>query len=180
MARIKGTDLVNLRKLLKKRGKEVEQEFMAALPENDRQIYKLVMATSWTPVDVQARIYMTAAKLLYPGQPNGVERLHYDLAEQAYSGIYSIFLRIPSLNFIISRVASLWTTYYDKGSAEVRNQSANSLDFYVRDFADLPREMRDATTGHISLVLKKIGKRNVLVRHIDTVPNMWQWHATWD
>jgi hypothetical protein len=180
MARIKGTDLVSLKKLLKTKVKAVEEKFLGSLSENDLQTFKTVIATSWTPVEVQARIYLAAAHALYPRQINAVEQLHHELAHQTYSGIYSIFLKIPSLKFIISRVAALWTTYYDKGTAEVENLTRTSLDFIVRDFPDLPKELRDATTGHIGYLLKKIGNRNVRVKHIDTLPHMWQWHVTWD
>lgn len=179
MAKIKGTDIVGLRKLLKKKGKEVEDAFFAALSENDQLIFKSIVATSWTPVDIQARLYMTAGQTLYPNDLNAVTLLHHELAEQAYSGIYSIFLRIPSLKYIINRVATLWTSYYDKGVAEVKNITDSSLDFFVRGFPELPRTLRDATSGHITILLRKVGLQNVRVNHIETVPDKWHWRVTW-
>lgn len=179
MGKIKGTDIVGLKKLFKKKDPPLEEEFLSQLSDSDRQIYKSIVATTWTPVETQARFYLAAGETLYPGRSNAVILLHHELAEQAYSGIYSIFLRIPSLKYVIKRVATLWTSYYDQGIAEVKNITDSSLDFFVGGFPDLPKALRDATTGHISVILQKVGLSNVHVYHIDAVPNKWHWQVTW-
>ena len=179
MPKIKGSDVVALKKLFSKSGGDVESKFLSTLSEDDAKAYKTIVATTWTEVEVQARLYEAAGKTLFPGDPNAVVKLHQKLAEQSYSGIYSAFLAIPKASFVFKRAASVWTTYYDKGVASIENITDSSMDFVVRGFPELPKALRDATTGHISVLLGKTGLKNLQVRHASTNPQQWVWNTTW-
>lgn len=179
MSKIKGSDIVAMKKMLSKNGAEVEKAFLASLSEKDLKAYNSIVATTWTDVDVQARIYEAAGKAMFPGNPNPVVKLHETLAEQSYSGIYAAFLTIPKPSYVIKRAASVWRTYYDKGVASVENIADKSMDFVVREFPDLPQALREATTGHISVLLSKTGLKNLSVKHSSANPKEWVWHAQW-
>lgn len=179
MAKIKGSDIVVMKKMFSKNGAEVEKAFLESLSESDLKAYNSIVATTWTDVDVQARIYEAAGKAMFPGNPNPVVKLHEKLAEQSYSGIYAAFLSIPKASYVIKRAASVWRTYYDKGVATVENIKDSSVDFVVREFPDLPQAMRDATTGHITVLLSKTGLKSLAVKHRGANPKEWVWHAQW-
>ncbi len=179
MAKIKGSDIVTLKKLFSKNGGDAEKKFLSCLLEDDSNSYKQIVATSWTDINVQARIYEAAAKALFPGEQNPVVKLHQKLAEQSYSGIYSVFLAIPKPSYVFKRAASVWSTYYDTGVASIENITDSSMDFVVRDFPDLPQAMRDATTGHITVLLGKTGLKNLEVKHDGSNPQKWSWHTQW-
>jgi hypothetical protein len=179
MALVKATDFDALRKLLKQRGKDAEANFVQALSGEHAQMYKRVMAFDWNPIEEHAAFLTAAAEVLYPKHPQPVEQLGHDLAECIYSGIYRIFLRIPTVVYLISRAAAVWRTYYDTGEAKVENVADKSADLVIRGFPELPVAMRQATTGHVQVLLQRTGAKEVSVSHQDSDPDAWRWTTHW-
>ncbi len=179
MARIKGTDMVILRQLIKQKGENAEREFLTKLPQNLRDRYGIILTTSWTDIEEQSNIYEAAANFLFPGQKNNVSKLLCEVAKKSYSGIYRIFIKIPTITFIIKTAAKLWTTYYDRGRAFVEDISQSSLTFTVIDFPELTYTLREATNGHIQSLMEMVGNRNIKVDRDDSNPNNWKWHISW-
>ncbi len=180
MSKIKGTDVVGLKKLLAMEGNDVENTYLSKLSESDQDAYKSIIATTWTEIEVQARLYQAAGDTLFPGKSDSVVKLHQKLADKAYSGIYSVFLLIPKASYVFKRAANIWRSYYDTGIAKVENIEKNSMDFVVREYPDLPKTMRDAVTGHISTLLGKTGLKNLNVKRDESNPQEWIWHTTWN
>ncbi len=180
MAKVKGTDIVGLKKLFAKQGKDIENTFLSKLSESDQKTYEGIIATTWTDLDVQAKLYEAAADTLFPGKNDAVIQLCSQLAEIAYSGIYSVFLLIPKASHVAKRAASVWTSYYDQGVASVEKIEKSSLDFVVRHFPELPKTMRDGTTANISALLSKTGVKNLNVNLEEYDPEKWVWHTNWN
>lgn len=178
MPRIKGADVTSLKDILKKEGKETA--FLSKLSESDREVYTSTIATSWNDVNIVARLYEVAGSILFSGSKEGLEKLGQRLGDKAYSGIYSVFLLIPKPSYVIKRAANVWSSYHDKGSAEVDNIMENSVDFIVRRYPELPKAIRYAITGHIFALLNKTGLKNLNMEHIESNPEQWVWHARWN
>jgi hypothetical protein len=179
MARIKGTDVVNLTQFVRGKGQQVESDFLASLPDALRRVYRETRAITWTPVEAQAALYEAAASHFFPNRPDAVVQLHKALAKIAYSGIYQIFIRIPKVSHVAERAASVWRRYYDTGEAVIENVTATSLDFVVRQFPDLPRALRQATTGHLYTLLEMTGSKEPMVSQPASTPERWVWHIEW-
>ena len=179
MPQIKGTDVVALRNLVRERGASSEQSLLSQLSPALRQLYLETSPITWNSLDSQAELYEVASSFLFPKEPNSVARMHKMLAEVSYSSIYKIFMQIPTLAFIVKRAALVWRKYYDAGVAGAENQGKNSLDFVVREFPELPRALREATTGHLSAILEMTGAKNVVVTSPAETPAAWAWHISW-
>jgi len=179
MANVKGADFGSLRKLMKLLGKAREDELVAALAPEHQQLFKRGMASDWTPVERHAEFISAVAEALYPNQALSVESLGRELARHSFSGVYRLFLRIPSVHFIIGKAASVWATYYDTGVARVENVAPGQGDFVVREFSDLPQALRRTTTGHVQMLLEMAGARKPHVRLQDEDPTAWRWCASW-
>lgn len=179
MAEIKGTDIVLLRELLSERGGRVEDALLAQLSEEEKHTYLHTMPISWSDLEIQARICQIAAKVLYPEAKNSVFELHYELAKRTYTGIYRVFLAVPSLQFIVKRAASIWRTYYTSGEALVENITDSSLDFVVVNFPELPDELRESASAHLTFLAEKAGKKGIAVKRDDKNPQKWVWHVNW-
>lgn len=179
MPKIKGTNIVTLKKIFQKAGPDTEDKFLAKLSEKEADIFKAIISTSWTPIELQARFYELAAQTLYPGSPNGMDKLFIEMAENAYSGVYKIFLKIPSTQFILKRAANLWATYYDSGNAMVENNTDDSFDFIVSEFPELPEILRKAVTANIKVLNQMTGLKNAKIVENWKNPKEWRWQVTW-
>lgn len=176
----KGADVIALRKILAEKGEAVEQAFLQKLTPELVELYQGIMATSWTPVDKQMAIYTAAAEALFPGQPEHMANLGYALAQKTFTGIYRIFFRIPSIAFIMKRVATLWRSYYNKGDASVENVKSKSLELVVRNFPELRRKMLEVAKGHSRYIIELTGARHVHVELKDDEPEAWRWIMRWE
>jgi len=180
MANCKGTDIVALRKLLTERGGEAEQAFVSQLDPELVKVFRTIVSTSWAPVEQHARIYQAAAKVLYPGEREPVVRVGEALARKSYSGVYKIFLRIPTVKFVMSRAASIWSAYYDAGRASISSSAPRKIVLLVEDFPDLPQPLRETAQGHMRVLMEMTGCRNPQVRCDTADPRAWKWVLTWD
>jgi len=180
MPEIKGTDIVLLRKLNKEKDDQLEQTLFAKLSEQARDVYLHAMPISWTPIDIQAQIYEAVAEVMYPGDKNRIFKLHLDLAKRTYTGLYKVFLAIPSVQFVIKRAASIWRTYYNAGETSVENISDKALDFIVTGFPELPFAMRESTNAHIVYLAQATGKKGVAIKRDDSNREKWVWHVSWE
>ncbi len=179
MSRIKGTDVASLRTLIREKGPETEQRLLALLTPSLRQLYLETTPVTWNPVEAQAELYELAAVVLFPGQPAPIMHMLMELARMSYSGIYKVFVRIPTVEFIAQRAASVWGKYYDTGEARIENATKTSLDFVVRKFPELPHALREATTGHLFTMLEMTRVREPKVTSPAHTPDAWVWHVTW-
>jgi Protein of unknown function (DUF2378) len=173
MPKTKGTDIGGLKKVLQDRG--MEASFLSKLTPELAKLYRDILPFSWTPVERQTEIYVAAAATLFPEKSEPMRELGRALAQHTYSGIYKIFLRIPSTEFVMSRTAQLWQTYYDSGEAVVENFTGHHGTLVVRKFPELPRKMREVICGHLEVLVEATGSKRVTVQLQDQDPNAWRW-----
>jgi len=179
MPRVKGTDVASLRNLIKGKGPQAERDFLDRLPVALRTLFLETSPLTWNPVDEQGDLYEVAASFLFPDKPEPIVEMHRVLARMSYSGIYRVFVRIPTVDFIAKRAASVWRSYYDSGEATTENETGTSLDFVVRHFPGLPRALREATTGHLSALLELTRAKSPAIVPPAQTPEAWVWHITW-
>jgi uncharacterized protein (TIGR02265 family) len=180
MAMVKCSDVVALRKLFKDEGKETEDRFLSKLPPNLIDMYQKVMATDWVAIPDQMKIYQAAAETVFPDSDNNMRDLGKALAERTYTGVYRVFLRIPTVPFVANRAAQIWRTFYDTGNMRVENQTGKSLDLVLADFPELPKPMRAMAGGHMTLLLEMTGAKDISIQQIDADCTAWRWHVEWN
>lgn len=180
MANTKGTDIIALRKIFQERGAAVEQAFTAKLTAEQLDLYKNALHISWTPVDKQTALYQIAAESLFPGESACMQKLGKAMAAQSFGGIYKVFLRLPTIEFIVKRTAQVWLTYYDTGDASVADFVGKSGALVVKGFSDLPRKLREVVCGHLEHLLEATGAKNVRVTLNDKDPGAWRWELKWE
>jgi hypothetical protein len=180
MAMTKGTDVMALRPIIRERGPDFERQYIDSLTPEARTLFAEVMAFSWSPVEVQMEVYTKAARLLFPGVAEPMFELGRMLARKTYSGIYKVFLRVPTTAYVLGRASSMWKTFFDAGEASVERVESKTAEFVVRGFPDYPHEMREMARGHMTVLLEMTRARNPQVRHIGNDPQAWRWRASWE
>jgi hypothetical protein len=179
VSKTKGTDVIALKGIMRARGNAIEQQFIGKLTPALREVYSGILATSWQEVADQASIYRAAAETLFPSSKEKLVELGRLLASQSYKGVYKLFLRLPSTQYIFERVARIWSSYFERGEASIETNGDKSVDVVVRDFEDLPHELMEAASGHYCVLLEATGCKNVSVQIIDSDPHAWRLHVTW-
>jgi len=179
MSKTKGTDVITLRAALASKGPEVEKIFEQKLTPALVAVYRRITTTSWTEVADQMAIYQAAADVLFAQDPERMMRLGVLLGSKAFSGIYKLFLRVPTVEYIFKRAARIWNTYYEKGDAEIEILSTKCVDFVVHNFPDLPRPMREVAKGHYMAIMEMTGAKDIQIDMFDDNPQAWRWRIRW-
>jgi len=101
-------------------------EWLKSLPNHSREIIeKPIYATTWYPI-IESVIIPTrkVADLFYNGDYNkaALEIGGYS-ADIALKGIYKIFVRISSPQFVLSRASNIFSTYYQPADIKVVESS---------------------------------------------------------
>lgn len=97
-------------------------EWVKSLPQTSREIIeKPIYATTWYPL-IESVIIPTqkVADLFFEGDYNKAAReIGRFSADIALKGIYKIFVRISSPQFVLSRASSIFQTYYQPAEIKV-------------------------------------------------------------
>lgn len=179
MSKIKGTDVVALRVLLKEKGAAAEEAFQGLLTSELKRLYLDTMAFTWNSVDLQTRLYEAAVEILFPGDPDGLCRLGREMARRSYSTIYKILLRLPSLQFVMNQAAKMWVAYFEQGVGSIIDAGEKTATFVVSGYPELPRSMRQVVRGNITAITELTGIKNVRIRHDESDPKAWKWIVQW-
>lgn len=175
----KGTELVNLRRLLHQLGPETEETYLAGLPSHLRIVFRSLLTSTRIPIDQASELYDRAARLLYPESPRPNFELGRRLAQNTYRGVYGFILRIPSIRFVLAQAAQVWRLYYDRGVARIENFTENSADFVVADYPDLPQPIQEGVGGNFACTFELTGLKEVRIVFDAADPENWRWRATW-
>ncbi len=182
MARIKATRYMLMRNLIQERGPEFARRFRARLDPKERERLDTSLPVSWVDfkdIPAQGDMVTVAADMFFPGRADGIQQVAAMLAKAGLSGIYKIFLMIPSVEFVIHRVAKLWHTYNDTGDASVEDFRGTSGTIVVRQFPDMPPKHRQYLEGYIAGVLELTRAKNIKIDRDETDPQAWKWNVRW-
>lgn len=184
MNQVKGTGFLIIKKIVHDRGPEVEKKYLERLSPESRAAWESnkILAVSWNPLPLQSEgseLY-EAALVLFPGDPNhALRELGRVMAKEGVPWFYQIFIRIPTVQFVIKRVAALWRSFYDTGDASVVNVGSNSLTFVLSNYPDYPPYMREYLSGYFFGMGELIGMKNTLVTKDESDPKNYKWHLHW-
>jgi hypothetical protein len=121
MASVKGTAVdASLRYVRERFGEAALASVLDALSEPDRAaIGRGVLASSWYPMDALLAFMTEAERQLGPRESDLARRMGRASSEYSLKGIYKIFFKVGSPEFIIARAAPVFSSYYDTGEMKV-------------------------------------------------------------
>jgi hypothetical protein len=120
MARVKGTAVQSSLRYVRERfGEEALQAVLAALPAAHAAAVSDVLASSWHPMESFLRFMQEAKRQLGGGEPDVVRNMGRASCDYGLTGVYRVFFKLGSPEFIISRGARVFSSYYDSGRLTV-------------------------------------------------------------
>ncbi len=178
MANIKAIDLMELKKVLNKRG--LEERLSSLLDHETMHQFENAVATTWLPIETYTKIICAAAPLVFPGAANAVHELGRLLTPQTLNFVYKVFIRIPKVSFLAKRSAFIWRSYYQKGNAEAIDATETSITLVVKNFPELSKTMRHSIAGSVQGIIELTDAINVKVLLDERNPDAWGFKISWE
>lgn len=180
MAKCKGTNLVYLRSVFEKRGPEATAAFTSRLSPDELKSFQTAFPITMVQVEEIANIFQHAAAVLYPGDPRGLRRIGYGLAQDNLKGVYRSLLRFATIPFVAGQAAKLWSVYQDRGRARAdKDLDRRRVVFTVTDFPELPKAFLEEVAGYLEGVAALTGAKDIRVVPDGSDPEAWRWTVTW-
>lgn len=175
----KGVGVVFVRTALRRVGASAEARVLEQLSAEERRLYEDVTASQWVPIEFATRLFELAAPIVHPGKPLPLRLMGRDLARDNMNGVYRVFLRVLSPQFILEQTARLWRTYHRHGSSHVEQIGPREVDVVACGYAKLPERFRECMCGWIAETLELSGAKQVFVSKTDDDPERWRWRIRW-
>lgn len=171
----KGTDLHILKKIIESSNQYTQDDIKEALGEILYDIYSKAMPISKIDIMIISEIYSVIARMMFPGSIKPVYEMFLLVAKETYNTLYSVFVRVASLNFILGKGQMIWGKYYEVGQAHAAPLSENSFEFVVEGFHELTPELIQVARAHVAILTEKCGKKLIDVKVDDSDKNKIRW-----
>ena len=181
MPETKGTNIVVLRDLIKERGPESLERFLAKLTPEEVAIFQTAIPSSWVSITGATHLFQAAAEILHPGDPKGIYKLGIAVAHASLAGLYGSILRFTSIAHALSLSSVVWRIYHNHGrGSSLHEKGTRTSVSLVEDYPQIPVPFLQVIAGFIHGVGEVAGGKNLKVEVSTANPNRWEFHARWD
>lgn len=180
MNKVKATNSLTLKKILAKQHPDLEKKLHTGLSTEVQSIYDYATVSTWITDAQEKEILERGAGLLFPDHSQAMVDLGRQLALETMGGLYRVFLRIPSVSFIIKRTANLWRLFNASGNAQAEESGPGVAAIIITEATHLQKYQCDLVTGYIRAVLELTQAKNVSVIFAGGNPEAWRWDITWN
>lgn len=166
MAQVKGTAVVaSLRYVGERFGKDALQRVLDALSPDERQLLAGgVLASSWYPMPLFLRFMQEAERQLAAQESAVIRRMGRASADYGIKGVYRIFFKLGSPEFIIGRAARVFGSYYDTGQIAVVESRAGRAVLDLTGFSGAP-QFCERILGWMEQTVELAGARDLRSDH---------------
>jgi uncharacterized protein (TIGR02265 family) len=167
MAQVKGTAVnSSLRYVRERFGEETLARVLEALPEADRAaIGAGVLASSWYPMAAFLRFMQEAERQLGAQEPDVLVKMGRASCDYGVTGVYRIFFKVGSPEFLVSRGAHVFSSYYDTGQMRVVEAAPGRAVVELTSFEGGAPQFCARLYGWMHRTLELAGARNLRSSH---------------
>jgi hypothetical protein len=165
MVQIKGTALLDTIKAINERAGAAEfEKILAHLDAETQKIFRTrVSPSSWYPFDAFARFLEADVQETANGNEQELVKRSEIVIECQLRGIYKIFVRLGSPEFVIRRIAAVHSTYFNGVEVVPEMQGSNSASIQYIGFAKEHRIIGFAIIGFFRKALEISGAKDISV-----------------
>jgi hypothetical protein len=174
MLNVKAVGILDCRKYItEKFGAGAHDKIRALMRERDRDVIyaESLSPLRWVALEAVVNHAIAMDRALGSGDGEVSAAMLRDLATQHYHGIYNIMFRSATPTEVVSKLASIWNRYYDKGEASVEFVNKNRAINRIVGLPDAPRHHEILVIPYMTAVLALAGMREVSVKHTRCVAN---------
>ncbi len=138
MAQVKGVAILGFIKFIKKYMKDALPKIIAAMPPETRKYMdEHIVLTRWYPYKLYTDLLKALDNIAGTGDLSYCVEQGRLSAKHDLSTVYKIFLESVSINTIMTRSMSMWSSYYDTGRVDFNLPSDNELIYTINEFPDI-------------------------------------------
>jgi hypothetical protein len=164
---IKGTALNSIERYVREHfGEDGWRSVLADLPAVDRsRLDTGILVSAWYPFALFLALVRVVGARFGSDRP----RLHHEMgraaAEYGLTTLYKIFFRVGSPQFIVSRAAKVWRTYYTSGEMTAPVSEKGHAVVELAGFAEPARELCERLPGFFERTIELSGGKDVELVH---------------
>ena len=166
MAQIKGNLLLARLKFLHEKAApdQVQSVLNQLTPECRRAVTGSILAVAWYPIEYVFELMAAMEQGMGQGSPRFVEELGRFSAQQAYRGLYKLFFKFGSPEFILKRCPMFWGQLMDSGKLDVTMSGPRQANLGLTGFdQQLPKVFMRSLAGWSQGLMEVSGAKNVRV-----------------
>jgi hypothetical protein len=161
---------------------EVVEAILAALPAKTRaELARKPLSTEWLAMEVVDGFNRALVQHGYNGDARRCVEFSRALVGRDLSGVYRVFIKMFSPEFVIARAGLLWNSYF-KGNGfctSVARKGEKASDVRVQDAVYMPEWLLHAMTGASLASLEATRAVNPRVTLVDHGPTHGHWLVQW-
>ncbi len=183
---IKGTAIIAIRDFVKISYPDDFQKWLNALPDSSKQIFSGVIdATKWYDVkDAAIEPTKQIAELFFSGDlKQGAWESGKFSADKALKGIYKIFVKASSPQYIISRASRVFASYYQPCEMIIDKNISHDLTLHIINTTEMVDVIEYRIAGWIEKALEISGSKNIniqITRAISNGDELTEYSIKWE
>ncbi|HVU03825.1 MAG TPA: DUF2378 family protein [Polyangiaceae bacterium] len=176
MARIKGTSVIEIVRVLRK-NKDAARALLP--PELHRYLEDRLLSSSWYPEEDYLTLLLALGRVLSPLVSGDVwSFLGHQGAVKDFTGIYSSVIRHGDPWGALSHLNAIWHIYRDSGTLSLDRTGPGSARVLLRDYPTACPEVCGTVSGYLRAVVELSGGTDVKVvllraPRMDVGPSEW-------
>src|SRR5208282_3280429 len=165
MVQIKGTAVLDTIAMVKKRaGEEGFKKIVALLDEDARKLFSgEVFTSSWYPLDLFTQFLEVEIRESAGGNEEVLIKGSEAVIERQLRGIYKVFVKLGSPEFVLKRIAAVHATYFQGVPIEVKLLGKGRALVKYTGFEKQHRIMGFAIVGFFKKALEISGARDAAI-----------------
>lgn len=166
MARVKGTAVQSSLRYVKERfGQAAVARILERLAPSDREPLEQVLASSWYPMDAFLHFMQEAQRQLGAQEPDVVRNMGRASCDYGMTTVYKVFFKLGSPEFVISRAAGVFSSYYDEGGIRIVESGRGRAAVELTGFEGGAPQFCERLHGWMQRILELAGAKNVRTVH---------------
>lgn len=164
---VKGAAVASLPHFISKKfGEDGLDKWLRSLPDDTKRVFSYpVLSSSWFPLKgVLVKPTENMCNLFYNGDVKGAWESGRYSADHGLRGIYKMFIRFGSAEYIINRATVILPTYYNPSELKVANSSKNQAVMHIIKFPEMDKIIEMRIGGWMERALELSGCNNVQVK----------------
>jgi len=165
---IKGTAVKSIKTFITTKFPDKYNVWIDELPEKTKNYFtNAILPGNWYPLEEAVLIpTKIAGEIFYNGD---IEKIGYEMGKEsaleALTGIYKIFVKIASVDFVLKRVKTIFSTYYSSGKFEIVSRDEKRIEFLVSGYDKGSELIFDRISGWIDGVFSVISNEIYHVKY---------------
>ncbi len=167
MAAVRGTAWLTLTEFITRQAGPgaVEKVIAGLAPADAAVLSKKILPISWVEYGAYTRFLLQADQMFGQGDYALIRESAVYHARKDMNGIYRMFIRIATPNYVLGKAAQIWRQVMDSGTLTVHQQSPHGVELMLRDFTGVPLHHELDQLPFFEEVARMTGVKNVHCTH---------------